>query len=88
MIHRLPAWHSNRFTRLTKGPKLHLVDPALAAPAAGVSPEVAFRSGDLIGRLIETFVAQLRPLVGEPRLAMSANGIRNHLQICRTRAAG
>jgi uncharacterized protein len=67
VIHRLPAWHSNRFTRLTKGPKLHLVDPALAAPAAGVTPEVAFRSGDLIGRLVETFVvSQPRPLVGEP----------------------
>lgn len=67
VVHRLPAWHSNRFTRLTKGPKLHLVDPAIAAPAAGVTPEVAFQSGDLIGRLVETFVvAQLRPLVGEP----------------------
>jgi predicted AAA+ superfamily ATPase len=77
VIHRLPAWHSNRFTRLTKGPKLHLVDPALAAPAAGVTPEVAFRSGDLIGRLVETFVvSQLRPLIGEPTSGVALSHLR------------
>jgi predicted AAA+ superfamily ATPase len=77
VVHRLPAWHSNRFSRLTKGPKLHLVDPALAAPAAGVTPEVAFRSGDLIGRLVETFVvAQLRPLISAPSSGMVLSHLR------------
>ncbi|MGB7982100.1 MAG: DUF4143 domain-containing protein [Candidatus Nanopelagicales bacterium] len=42
-----------------------------------MTPEVAFRSGDLLGRLVETFVvAQLRPLIGEPTSGVVLSHVR------------
>lgn len=64
IIERLPAWHSNRLTRLVKSPKYHVIDPGLAAVLMGVDRMAALRNGDALGRLLETFVvAQLRPLL-------------------------
>lgn len=61
VIESLPAWTSNRLTRLVRGPKRHLVDPALAGAALRLDANGALRHGDLFGRLIETFVvAQIR----------------------------
>lgn len=61
LIDRIPAWTSNRLTRLTKAPKRHLVDPALIAGALQVDVNGVMRDGDLLGRIIESFVvAQLR----------------------------
>jgi uncharacterized protein len=58
---RLPAWSSNRLNRLIRLPKRHLVDPAFAGPLLGVDLRVVMRDGDLLGRLLESFVvAQLR----------------------------
>jgi predicted AAA+ superfamily ATPase len=58
----LPAWMSNRLTRLVKTPKLHLVDPSLVGAALRLDEAAVVRDGDLLGRLIETFVtAQVRP---------------------------
>lgn len=73
IVERLPAWHSNRFTRLVKAPKYHLTDTGLAAAVIGVDATAVLRSGDLLGRLIESFVvAQLRPLLAlaSPSLTM------------------
>jgi predicted AAA+ superfamily ATPase len=62
LLDLLPAWHSNRLSRLTSQPKRHLVDTALAATAAGVDTEMILRDGGLLGSLLETFVvSQLRP---------------------------
>lgn len=59
---RLPAWHSNRLNRLTRAPKRYLVDAALLGPLLGVDLRAALRDGELLGRLIDTFVvSQLRP---------------------------
>jgi uncharacterized protein len=59
---RLPAWHSNRLNRLTRAPKRFVTDTALMGPLLGVNREAALRNGDLLGRIIETFVlSQLRP---------------------------
>ena len=57
----LPAWTTNRLKRLTKSPKRHLVDTGLWAAVMGVDAMAPIRDGDLLGRLLDTFVtAQLR----------------------------
>ena len=61
VIDELPAWTSNRLRRLSKAAKRYLVDPALIAAALGLDSGSILRDGDLLGRLLDTFVvAQLR----------------------------
>ncbi|MDQ6730641.1 MAG: DUF4143 domain-containing protein [Actinomycetota bacterium] len=61
VLELVPAWASNRPTRLTRTPKRHVVDPALAG-ALGLDPTAVLRDGNLLGRLIDSFaVAQIRP---------------------------
>ena len=58
----VPAWHTNRLNRLSRTPKRYLIEPALVGPLLGVDARAAIRNGDVLGRLIDTFVvAQLRP---------------------------
>lgn len=69
----VPAWLSNRLSRLVKGPKRYLVDPSLIGAALRLDVPAALRDGDLLGRLLDTLVAaQLRPEVAlspqRPRL--------------------
>lgn len=60
-VEQVPAWTSNRLRRLSKGAKRYLVDPALLAATLGLDAGAIFRDGDLLGRLLDTFVAaQLR----------------------------
>ncbi|SNQ51142.1 putative ATP/GTP binding protein [Frankia canadensis] len=62
LVDLVPAWSTNRLSRLTKRPKRYLTDPALALAAARVDERSVLRDGDLLGRLLDTFVvAQLRP---------------------------
>ena len=73
VVEALPAWTSNRLKRLVLMPKRHLVEPALVGAVLGLDANLVLRSGDLIGRLLETFVvAQLRAELGlsaaRPRL--------------------
>lgn len=61
VLDAVPAWATNRLTRLVRSPKRYLVDTSLVAAALGLDTRAVIRSGDLIGRLIDTFVvAQLR----------------------------
>lgn len=61
LLDRVPAWSSNRISRLMKRPKRYLVDPAVAMSAARVDRAAVLRDGDLLGRVLDTFVAaQLR----------------------------
>ncbi|MEZ5383477.1 MAG: DUF4143 domain-containing protein, partial [Microthrixaceae bacterium] len=61
VIDRLPAWTSNRLKRLTLAPKRYLVDAGLFAGVLGLAENDVLTDGDLLGRLIETFVvAQCR----------------------------
>jgi len=61
---QVPAWTSNRLTRLTHRPKRYLVDPALMTAALRIDANGVIRDGDLLGRVLDTFVsAQLRPEV-------------------------
>ncbi len=58
----VPAWEANLIKRLTRAPKRLLTDSGLATALLRVDGMAIRRDGDLLGRLLETFVAQqLRP---------------------------
>jgi hypothetical protein len=58
----VPPWLTNRLRRLTKSPKRYLIDPALMSTALRLDAGAILRDGDLLGRVLDTFVmAQLRP---------------------------
>ena len=72
----VPAWFSNRIKRLIKAPKRYLVDLALVAAVLGLGRDAILYGPDMLGRLLDTFVAaQLR---GE--LAASHNPRLYHLR--------
>jgi uncharacterized protein len=61
----LPAWHTNRLNRLTRSPKRYITETALVGPLLGIDERSLLRNGDLLGRIIDTFVVQqLRPEAG------------------------
>ena len=61
VVEALPAWTSNRLKRLVLSRKRYVVDPALVAALLRVDVNAIMRSGDLLGRLLDTLVAaQLR----------------------------
>jgi predicted AAA+ superfamily ATPase len=73
VIESLPAWTSNRLKRLVLTPKRHLVDPALAGAVLRLDAGHVLRDGDLLGRLLDTFVAaqlraELSTTAARPRL--------------------
>ncbi len=70
VLDTLPAWTSNRLSRLAKTGKRHIVDPSLVAAALRLDETAVLRDGDLLGRIIDTFtVAQIRPEVELSSLA-------------------
>ncbi len=78
VIERVPAWHSNRLTRLVKAPKYYLTDSGLAASVIGVEAAAVMRSGDILGRLLDTFVAaQLRPLLSLDQQFLAMHHVRD-----------
>lgn len=59
---QVPAWSSNRLTRVSARAKRYICDPAIAAALIGADRRTILRDGDLLGRFIDSFVAaQLRP---------------------------
>ncbi|MXX33958.1 MAG: ATP-binding protein [Gemmatimonadetes bacterium] len=58
LLERLPAWHSNRLTRLVKRPKLHLADTGVASALLGLDAPALAYDRVLLGQLLETFVLQ------------------------------
>ncbi|MDR0504229.1 MAG: DUF4143 domain-containing protein [Bifidobacteriaceae bacterium] len=64
VIERLPAWSTNRLSRLIKTPKYYQTDSGLGAFAAGWTLSSLLKDGDAMGRLLNTFVlCQIRPLL-------------------------
>ncbi len=62
---RVPAWSSNRLTRVSARAKRYICDPAIAAALIGADRRTILRDADLLGRFIDSFVAaQLRPELG------------------------
>jgi len=78
IVERLPPWSSNRLSRLVKLPKLHLTDTGLAMRLLGMDAVAAVHTGDVRGRLLDSFVlAQLRPLLGVGSRNVSAYHLRD-----------
>lgn len=64
LLDRVPAWTTNRLSRLSSRHKIYLTDTGLAAAALGIDAADALADGTLFGRMIDTLVAaQLRPFV-------------------------
>jgi predicted AAA+ superfamily ATPase len=62
VIEQVPAWASNRLKRLVMQPKRYVVDPALLTHLIRADVDGVVRDGDLLGRVLDSFVAaQLRP---------------------------
>ena len=62
VLELVPAWLTNRLSRLVKSPKRYLIDPSLMGAALRLDVAAVMRDGDLLGRILDTFVAaQLRP---------------------------
>ncbi|MCA1675382.1 MAG: DUF4143 domain-containing protein, partial [Actinobacteria bacterium] len=79
IVEALPPWHSNRLSRLIKTPKRYVVDPGLAAVLLGIDAVAAMSRGDLLGRMLDTFVlAQLRPLLSLDVPPTRAYHLRQH----------
>ena len=58
LLEPLPAWHSNRLSRLVKRPKLHLGDTGIASALLGLDGPALAYDRTLLGQLLETFVFQ------------------------------
>ena len=66
----LPAWSANISKRFVKAPKIHLLDPGLAAHLRGSSDASALAQSADLGPLLETFAVQeVRKLLGWSRTA-------------------
>lgn len=60
-VENVPAWSTNLLKRLIRSPKRHVIDTGLWSAIVGVDAAAVMRSGDLLGRLLDSFVmAQLR----------------------------
>jgi uncharacterized protein len=57
LVEAVPSWRSNRLHHLSSRPKRYVIDPALAASLLRVDSRAVLRDGDLLGRILDTFVA-------------------------------
>jgi hypothetical protein len=61
IVDSVPAWTSNRLKRLVLAPKRYVTEPSLLVGLLGIDQRAVLRDGDVLGRLLDTFVAaQLR----------------------------
>lgn len=58
LLGRLPAWSTNRLSRLVHTPKLHLCDTGLVCALLGVDSAALYADRMLMGQVMETFVFQ------------------------------
>jgi predicted AAA+ superfamily ATPase len=78
LIHRLPAWHTNRIKQIAKSPKLLLSDSALLVYLLRTDQQRLGEDDSLLGTVVECFVGM------ELTKQISASGIRASLQHMRT----
>lgn len=77
IVTSVPPWHSNRISRMVKARKRYVVDPGLGAAVMGIDADAVLTHGDLLGRLLDTFVmAQLRPLLSLAERPVRAHHLR------------
>ncbi|HLH67142.1 MAG TPA: DUF4143 domain-containing protein [Solirubrobacteraceae bacterium] len=79
VIDQIPAWAANRLARLAMQPKRYLIDPALITAAVRLDANGVMRDGNLLGRVIDTFV------VSQLRAEASVAGSRPRLHHLRTK---
>jgi uncharacterized protein len=61
IVEAVPAWTSNRLKRLARTAKRYVADPGLVSAALRVDDAGVMRDGDLLGRILDSFVmAQIR----------------------------
>lgn len=61
ILEAVPPWSANRLKRLSRTAKRYMVDASLIAAALRLDGRDVIRDGDLLGRMIDTFVvAQIR----------------------------
>jgi uncharacterized protein len=74
----LPAYSSNRLSRLVRARKRYVVDAGLVGSALRLTAADVLADPDLFGRLIDTFaVAQLRPEAGLADQPLSMSHLRD-----------
>jgi uncharacterized protein len=62
---QVPAWSNSRMSRLANASKRYVIEPSLLGPLLNIDRRSLIRNGDLIGRVVDTFVAaQLRVELG------------------------
>ena len=97
LFHEVPAWASNRGKRLVRAPKVHVVDSGLAASLSGLGIEALRQDRNLVGPLLESFVAaELRKQISWSDTRPSLSHFRSHsggevdlvLEDARGRVAG
>lgn len=79
VVEQVPAWASNRLKRLVERPKRYVVDSALMTHLLRVDADGVMRDGDLLGRVLETFVA------AQLRAELSASSERPRIYHVRTK---
>jgi uncharacterized protein len=57
IVETVPAWTTNRLKRLVRGSKEYIVDPGLIGSSLRLDTAAVLRDGDLLGRILDTFVA-------------------------------
>ncbi len=61
IIEKVDAWTTNRLKRLVLAPKRYIVDAGLFTGILGLTANDVLRDGDLVGRVLDTFVlSQIR----------------------------
>ncbi|WP_233357247.1 ATP-binding protein [Saccharomonospora iraqiensis] len=64
VVWSLPGWYTNRLSRLVKQRKRYATDTGLVAALLDVDTRGLLRNGELLERMLETFVlAQVRPVL-------------------------
>jgi len=58
LLERLPAWHTNRMSRLVKRSKLHMGDTGVACALLGMNGKALLADRNTLGPMLETFVLQ------------------------------
>jgi len=58
LLERLPAWHTNRLSRMVKRPKLHMGDTGVACSLLGIDAAALDEDRTALGPMLESFVLQ------------------------------
>lgn len=58
LLERLPAWHTNRLSRVVKRPKLHMGDTGVACSLLGIDAAALDEDRSALGPMLESFVLQ------------------------------